>query len=96
MQVIQNKSNTRKWKAVLESNLGRPLRNRGEASAIAVLLENQNLVNRGAKFESANITADVAQYQQQVCKQGQPDYCWFCQPGSDVGKFCGHRSGARS
>ena len=64
MQVIQNKSNTRKWKAVLESNLGRPLRNRGEASAIAVLLENQNLVNRGAKFESANITADVAQYQQ--------------------------------
>ena len=64
MQVTQKKSNCRKWQAVLESNLGRQLRNRTECSIIATLLENQNKLNRGALMESANVSSDVAQYQQ--------------------------------
>lgn len=64
MQTLQKKSTTRKWQSVLESNLGRPLRTRAEASVIATLLDNQNKLNRGALVEAANVSADVAQYQQ--------------------------------
>ncbi|MCQ2123334.1 MAG: hypothetical protein MJZ25_04035 [Fibrobacter sp.] len=64
MQTLQKKSTTRKWQSVLESNLGRPIRSRAEASVIATLLENQNKLNRGALIEAANVSADVAQYQQ--------------------------------
>lgn len=64
MQTLQKKSTTRKWQSVLESDLGRPLRTRAEASVIATLLDNQNKLNRGALVEAANVSADVAQYQQ--------------------------------
>lgn len=64
MQIAQKKSNTRKWAAVLESTLGRPLRGRTEASVIATLLDTQNKLNRGVLAEAANVSADVAQYQQ--------------------------------
>ena len=64
MQIAQKKSNCRKWQAVLESNLGRPLRSRAEASVIATLLDTQNKLNRGILQEAANVSADVAQYQQ--------------------------------
>ena len=64
MQTLQKKNLSNKWRTILESNLGRPIRTRAEASVIATLLENQNKVNRGAMLESANVSADVAQYQQ--------------------------------
>ena len=64
MQTTQSKSKMRKWKLVIESNLGRPLRNRAEASVIATLLDTQNKLNRGVIQEAANVSADVAQYQQ--------------------------------
>ena len=64
MQTLQKKNLSRKWESVLNSNLGRPMRNRAEASVIATLLENQNKLNRGALMEAANVSADVAQYQQ--------------------------------
>lgn len=57
-------SNTKRWRAVLESKIGRPLRNRTEASILATLLNTQNRLNRGALNEATNVSADVAQYQQ--------------------------------
>lgn len=62
--VNQPKSLCRKWKAVIESNLGKPLTSRINCNVIATLLETQNKLNRGALMESANVSADVAQYQQ--------------------------------
>lgn len=62
--VNQPKSLCRKWKAVIESNLGKPLTNRINCNVIATLLETQNKLNRGALMESANVSSDVAQYQQ--------------------------------
>lgn len=64
MQTLQKKNLTRKWQSVLESNLGPAMHTRAEASVIATLLENQNKLNRGALIEAANVSADVAQYQQ--------------------------------
>ncbi len=64
MQTLQKKNLTRKWQSVLESDLGPAMRTRAEASTIATLLENQNKLNRGVLAEAANVSADVAQYQQ--------------------------------
>lgn len=55
---------TRKWQAVLNSNLGRAVRSRTEASVLATLMETQNKLNHGQLLESANVSSDVAQYQQ--------------------------------
>ena len=46
MQTLQKKNLSNKWRTILESNLGRPIRTRAEASVIATLLENQNKVNQ--------------------------------------------------
>ena len=64
MTNVQPTSYTRKWQAVLNSNLGRPCKNRGEASVLATLMETQNKLNKGQLLESANVSSDVAQYQQ--------------------------------
>ena len=60
----QSTSYTRKWSAVLNSNLGRKINTRTEASVLATLMETQNKLNHGQLFESANVSSDVAQYQQ--------------------------------
>lgn len=64
MKTLRPKSATNKWKLVLESNLGRPVRTRAEASVLSTLLETQSKLHKGMLAESANISADVAQYQQ--------------------------------
>ena len=64
MTNVQPSAYTRKWASVLNSNLGRPMRNRIEASVTATLLETQNKLNKGQLMESANVSSDVAQYQQ--------------------------------
>lgn len=64
MTNVQPKAYTRKWQAVLESNMGRPVRSRVEASVLATLMETQNKLNHGQLMESANVSSDVAQYQQ--------------------------------
>ena len=62
--MVNQKSHIRKWQSVLESSLGRPCRNRIEASVLATVLETQNKLNHGQLMESANVSSDVAQYQQ--------------------------------
>ena len=64
MTNAQPTSYTRKWNAVLNSNLGRAVRSRTEASVLATLMETQNKLNHGQLLESANVSSDVAQYQQ--------------------------------
>lgn len=58
------KSKVDKWQVVLESNIGRPIKDRATAGVIATLLENQAKLNKGHLFESAQVTSDVAVYQQ--------------------------------
>lgn len=58
------KSATNKWRPVIESNLGRQIKSRAEASVISTLLETQCKLNKGVLAEAANVSADVAQYQQ--------------------------------
>lgn len=58
-----NQSLIKKWGAVLESNIGRPLKSQSEAHVVATLLENQYKVNKGYLPESQNITSDMANYQ---------------------------------
>ena len=53
-----------KWQVVLESNIGRPIKNHSTASVIATLLETQAKLNKGYMYESAQVTSDVAVYQQ--------------------------------
>ena len=60
----QPTSYTRKWNAVLNSDLGRKITTRTEASVLATLMETQNKLNHGQLMESANVSSDVAQYQQ--------------------------------
>ncbi len=64
MTNTQTTSYTRKWNDVLNSNLGRQVRSRTEASVLATLMETQNKLNHGQLLESANVSSDVAQYQQ--------------------------------
>lgn len=58
-----NQSLIKKWGAVLESQIGKPLKSQQEAHVVATLLENQYKVNKGYLPESANITSDMASYQ---------------------------------
>lgn len=53
-----------RWAIVLESNVGRKINNAAQASALATLLETQSKLNNGFMYESANVTSDVAVYQQ--------------------------------
>lgn len=55
---------TYKWRQFLNSNLGPAPKSRTEASILAVMCENQNKCNKGVLVEGANVSADVAQYQQ--------------------------------
>ena len=71
----QSTSYTRKWSAVLNSNLGRKINTRTEASVLATLMETQNKLNHGQLFESANVSSDVAQYQQYALRL----HCIFIQ-----------------
>lgn len=64
MQQFRPKSATNKWAPILETNLGRKLKSRAEAAVISTLLETQCKLNKGFLPESANVSADVAQYQQ--------------------------------
>ena len=64
MKKIQRKSLIQKWSPVLESDIGAPIRTQAEASVLATLLENQIKLNTGYMQESANLTSDVAVYQQ--------------------------------
>lgn len=64
MKKIQRKSLIQKWAPVLESDIGSPVRTQAEASVLATLLENQIKLNTGYMEESANLTTDVAVYQQ--------------------------------
>ena len=64
MKKIQKKSLIQKWAPVLESDIGAPVRTQAEASVLATLLENQIKLNTGYMQESANLTSDVAVYQQ--------------------------------
>ena len=64
MQQFRPKSATSKWAPILESNLGRKLKSRAEAAVVSTLLETQCKLNKGFLPESANVSADVAQYQQ--------------------------------
>lgn len=64
MKKIQKKSLIQKWAPVLESDIGAPVRTQAEASVLATLLENQTKLNAGYMEESANLTSDVAVYQQ--------------------------------
>lgn len=58
-----NQSLIKKWGAVLESNIGKPIKNQTEAHVVATLLENQYKLNKGYLAESANLTSDMANYQ---------------------------------
>lgn len=58
-----NTSLIKKWGSVLESTIGKPLRNQQEAHVISTLLENQYKLNKGYLPESQSITSDMAQYQ---------------------------------
>ena len=64
MKKMQRKSLIQKWAPVLESDIGSPVRTQAEASVLATLLENQIKLNTGYMQESANLTSDVAVYQQ--------------------------------
>jgi hypothetical protein len=64
MKKTAGKSLIQKWAPVLESEIGNPIRSQGEAQVIATLLENQVKLNKGYLPESANVTGDVAVYQQ--------------------------------
>ena len=64
MKKIQRKSLIQKWAPVLESDIGAPIRTQAEASVLATLLENQIKLNTGYMQESANLSTDVAVYQQ--------------------------------
>lgn len=58
-----NQSLIKKWGAVLESKIGKPIKNQTEAHVVATLLENQYKLNKGYLAESANLTSDMATYQ---------------------------------
>lgn len=60
----KGKSLVDKWSVVLESNIGRPIKSHATAGVIATLLENQTKLNKGYLYESAQVTSDVAVYQQ--------------------------------
>lgn len=64
MQQFRPKCATSKWRPILESNLGKKITSRADAAVISTLLENECRLNKGFLPESANISADVAQYQQ--------------------------------
>ena len=64
MQNPVKNSLTHKWRAFLESNMGPAPKTRTEASILAVMCENQNKCNKGVFTEGANVSSDVAQYQQ--------------------------------
>ena len=64
MKKMQRKSLIQKWAPVLESDIGSPVRTQAEASVLATLLETQTKLNTGYLQESANLTTDVAVYQQ--------------------------------
>jgi len=58
-----NQSLIKKWGAVLESNIGKPIKSQSEAHVVASMLENQYKLNKGYLGESANLTSDMATYQ---------------------------------
>jgi hypothetical protein len=60
----QKRSKIQRWAAVLESDIGAPIRTHAEASVLATLLDTQTKLNGGYLQESANLTSDVAVYQQ--------------------------------
>lgn len=64
MKKVQSKSYIKKWAPVIESDIGKPIRTQAEASVLATVLENQIKLNTGYLEESANLTTDVAVYQQ--------------------------------
>lgn len=64
MKKTVKKSLIQKWAPVLESDIGSPIRTQAEASVLATLLENQIRLNTGLLQESANLSSDVAVYQQ--------------------------------
>jgi hypothetical protein len=57
-------SKMKRWQSVLESDLGKPIRNQQTASVVATLLDNQARLNKGLMLESAQVSSDVAVYQQ--------------------------------
>lgn len=59
----QHGSLTKKWGAVIESQMGRQVKNATEAAVLAVCLENQFKVNKGLMVESQNLSSDMAQFQ---------------------------------
>lgn len=61
---MKQKSLVQKWAPVLESEMGAPIKRAQDAAVLATLLENQTKLNKGFLPESANVTSDVAVYQQ--------------------------------
>lgn len=58
------KSLINKWSPLLKNTMGAPVKSQGQAMVLSTLFENQAKLNNGFLPESANVTSDVAVYQQ--------------------------------
>lgn len=59
----QHGSLRKKWGPVIESKIGREIKDSATASVLAVCLENQFKLNKGYLPESVNLTSDMATFQ---------------------------------